>query len=77
MNTYQLAALQLQLLQRTDEPPTWLGSVSKPSHFSDSEIVYHKGNGQNCLHNYATNATETSYVWDMGNAAEQFCFGTQ
>ncbi len=77
MNTFQLAALQLQLLQNREDPPMWLGSVSKPSRFSASQVVYHKSIGHDTLRGYATNATETSYVWDMGNAAEQFCFGSQ
>ena len=77
MNRYQLAALQLQLLQNREEPAMWLGSVSKPSKFSKPDIAYHKGNmSKQGPPLYATNATESMYIWNMGIISENFCSGS-
>jgi hypothetical protein len=74
MNRYQLAALQLSLLQSTGEPTKWLGSVSRPSKFSKPDIAFHKG-GAAAPHfsGYATNASESTFVWNMGTIDENFC----
>jgi hypothetical protein len=73
MNRYQLAALQLMLLQNKELPTKWLASVTKPCRFSEPDIAFHKGGPlAKSPGGYATNATESSYVWDLGKIAEEF-----